>query len=334
MPLETGTTPARPPVPPRRDEPSAAAPTPRPWCPPPLGVEMAAGDMPGDRLVLVPRHLVIAQELYPRLLSMLSTRTGKTGQHRTVIGIAGGSGSGKTGVATMLAHRLRAAGIHTLVVSGDNYPWRIPAHNDAERLGIYRLAGARALAAAGLLSAGRRSVLSDLQAANVDASPSDRHPWLAVYQKTGRAALANYLGSHRELDFLGLSAILTQFAFGAEEVWLRRTGRTLGDIWYEAADVSKTDVLILEWTHALSEHLHGVDIRVFLPSDPAATLQGRLDRGRDEGADSPFVSMVLELEQEKLARQAQCADLVPSLLMTDPDDAAEVTPCCHSTHAR
>ncbi len=294
------------------------------WEPPPTGVELPAGDTPGDLLVLVPGHLAVARDLYPRVAARLHEAARSTRTGRTVVAIAGGSGAGKTGVATVLAHQLGRAGLGTLIVSGDNYALRVPFHNDAERVSVFRLAGARGLADAGLLTPERREVLRELQLAEIDAAPSDEHPWLAVYQEAGREALTRYLGTPREIDFPGLSAQLTRFADGDDELWLRRTGRTMHDLWFERVDVHDVDVLLVEWTHGLSEHLHGADVGVYLPSDPAETLAGRLARGRDTGVDSPFVAMVLEIEQAKLVRQSATADVVATTTMSTPSDDPEV----------
>ena len=80
-----------------------------------------------------------ADILYPLLLQMLPDGRKK------VVAVSGGSGVGKTGMARLLKERLDADGIPALIVSGDNYPHRIPVYNDAERLRIFRMAGLRGL---------------------------------------------------------------------------------------------------------------------------------------------------------------------------------------------
>lgn len=54
----------------------------------------------------------------------------------------------------------------------------------------------------------------------------------------------------------------------------------------------------------------GADVRVLLHAAPEQTEMNRLRRARDPGADSPFVRMVLRIEQEALLRQAARADLI------------------------
>lgn len=283
---------------------------PAPWAPPMIGTLLPAGDVPGDQVLIGAPHLDVAAKLYPVLTARLADeiRASRTG--RVVVAIAGGSGAGKTGVAAVLAHQLGLDGVGSYIVSGDNYVWRIPEHNDAERIGLFRLAGARGLAEAGLLTPEVRDTLRELQLAGTDAVTTKELPWLTTYVTAGSEALDNYLGTPREIDFSGLAASLTQFTDGADELWLRRTGRAPHEVWFEAVDVSGIDVLFVEWTHGLSKHLHGADVGVYLHADPADTLAGRLARGRDANVDSPFVSMVLGIEQDKLYRQARTADIV------------------------
>ena len=55
-------------------------------------------------------------------------------------------------------------------------------------------------------------------------------------------------------------------------------------------------MLVIEWTHGNSDEYKGVDIPVLLNSTPAETLEHRRNRNRDGAVDSPFTTMVLELE--------------------------------------
>ena len=70
------------------------------------------------------------------------------------------------------------------------------------------------------------------------------------------------------------------------------------------------DVLLLEWTHAGSANLKNIDLKVFFNSTPEETRACRVVRNRDAGADSPFVTMVLEIEQALLNSRACNADLI------------------------
>lgn len=55
-----------------------------------------------------------------------------------VITVCGGSGVGKSEIASLLAHYFENMGVGCYTLSGDNYPHRIPVYNDAERLRIFR----------------------------------------------------------------------------------------------------------------------------------------------------------------------------------------------------
>ena len=68
---------------------------------------------------------------------------------KIVISVFGGSGVGKSEIASLLAWYLNCAGIGSYVMSGDNYPRRIPMYNDAERLSTFRASGLKGLLEAG-----------------------------------------------------------------------------------------------------------------------------------------------------------------------------------------
>src|SRR5674476_1402651 len=87
-------------------------------------------------------------------------------------------------------------------------------------------------------------------------------------------------------------------------------GRELGELWYSSVDVSEVSVLVVEWTHGNSDHLVGVDVPILLNSTPEETLTHRRARARDGATDSPFTTMVLALEQAKLASQAHKAKII------------------------
>ena len=87
-------------------------------------------------------------------------------------------------------------------------------------------------------------------------------------------------------------------------------GRKKEELWFENVDFSNCQVLILEWTHGNSDHLTQVDIPILLNSTPQETLEHRRKRNRDKGVDSPFTTMVLELEQQQLVRQAHKAKII------------------------
>ena len=79
----------------------------------------------------------------------LERRLEESAGGRVVIGVCGGSGSGKTVMASVLGYALNRAGIGAYIMSGDNYPRRIPAANDAERLRLFRMGGLRGMLTSG-----------------------------------------------------------------------------------------------------------------------------------------------------------------------------------------
>lgn len=103
---------------------------------------------------------------------------------------------------------------------------------------------------------------------------------------------------------------MRQFKSGEDKIWLKRMGRQDTELWYEKVDFSEVSILVIEWTHANSDNYQGVDIPVLLNSTPQETLAHRKARNRDGATDSPFTTMVLELEQEMLKAQAHKAKII------------------------
>ena len=271
------------------------------------------GDMPGDKVRIGPAHVATARVVFPELMRRLEPLLADP-PHRAVVSVCGGSGVGKSEVGALLAHGLNASGVGAYVLSGDNYPRRVPAANDAERLRVFRTRGMQGLLARHAYTPAVREELADLQSGERDADPGQvaGHPWLAHYQRAGRRALGGYLGTPEEIDFDEVNRILAEFHEGEQELLLKRMGRTPGELWYEAVDVREVRVVVVEWTHGNSEHLRGVDIPVLLTSTPEETLAHRRARSRDGAVDSPFTTMVLELEQARLHRQAPRAAIIVS----------------------
>jgi alpha-galactosidase len=89
-------------------------------------------------------------------------------------------------------------------------------------------------------------------------------------------------------------------------------GREDTELWYSEVDFSDIQVLIIEWTHGNNDSFKGVDIPVLLNSTPEETLAHRKARNRDGATDSPFTTMVLEIEQELLKSQAHKAKIIIS----------------------
>ncbi|MBR1741049.1 MAG: adenylylsulfate kinase [Lachnospiraceae bacterium] len=284
------------------------------WTVPEIPEEISLGDMPGDKVNIVDGHIKKANLIFPELLKLMEANLEGRRNEKTVIAIGGGSGVGKSGIAALLTYYFKQIGIGSYTMSGDNYPHRIPAQNDAERLRIFRIHGIRGLISGHLYSEEIKEKLCRIQKEEKDACPqlAIEEPWLEVYQRAGRNALFSYLGSNQEQNFDEVSDILSQFKNGADQLWLKRMGREETSIWYERMDVSKNGVLLLEWTHALNRCIKGVDIPVFLNSTPEETREYRLRRNRDRNADTPFISMVIEIEQKLLEGQADQAKLIIS----------------------
>lgn len=282
------------------------------WAPPVLGFGLPHGDMPGDKVEIGQGHIDKANTIFPCCSPWLAEAAKQTG--RVVVAVCGGSGVGKLETASLLSHYFRSAEVGAYTLSGDNYPRRIPMYNDAERVRVFRTGGMRGMLEAGVCTETTGAELRGLWAAETDADPREAagRDWLAVYQATGRKALAGYLGTSLEQDYDELNAIIAGFKAGSETLLLKRMGRTEDERWYEAVDLSRTSVLVIEWTHGNSELLHGVDIPVLLNSTPEETRAHRRARARDGKTDSAFTTMVLEIEQEELGRCAHKAKIIIS----------------------
>lgn len=274
--------------------------------------DVPTGDMPGDQVQIAETHVAKARSVFPVLWEKLQAVLAASPNRRAVVSVHGGSGVGKSEIGSLLAYGLNRLGVGAYVLSGDNYPRRVPSANDAERLRVFRSAAVRGLVDAGLYDPAVRESLAELQADGADADPRAvaEHPWLRSYLDAGRRALATYLGSPAEIAFDELDAILSRFHDGAPSLLLKRMGRTEGELWYDEVDVSDVQVIVLEWTHGNSEHLTGVDLPILLNSTPAETLAHRRSRNRDGAVDSPFTTMVLGIEQEKLHARAHLAAII------------------------
>ena len=272
------------------------------------------GDMPGDKVVIGEKHVAKAEVVFRALATIVQPILDGPAPGKAVVSVHGGSGVGKSEVGSLLAHYFNGLGIGAYVLSGDNYPHRIPKDNDHERLLVFREYAVKGLVAAGLFTRERNVVLQQLQATNQDASTSlcAAHQWLAAYQAAGRAGLESYLGTPRETDFGEVSRLLAEFKAGKSPMMLKRMGRDASELWYDAVDMSAIRVLVIEWTHGNNDYLTGVDIPVLLNSTPQETLDHRRSRNRDGAVDAPFTTMVLGIEQSLLASQAHRARIIVS----------------------
>ena len=245
-----------------------------------------------------------AERLFPLILEKTEERKEK----KTIISVSGGSGVGKTGMAFLLQNMFEKQGKKSLIISGDNYPHRIPMYNDAERIARFRMSGLNGLITERLYTDEVKEKLLELQKAGRDAEEREDMQW-----KYGDKALTDYLGTDQELDYEAVSNLLMQFHGGTSQLLLRHMGRTPDDIWYDRRDVSDTDILILEWTHGNSACLQGVDVSVVLISTPEETLENRKKRNRDAAIDSPFVARVLRIEQKKIHDGLDRADIIQDM---------------------
>jgi len=284
------------------------------WDIPVISEDMPHGDMPGDKIQIEQIHIQKANIIFPELIKHMKTLIKETGQKKIVITVCGGSGVGKSEIASLLCYYFQQAGIGSYTLSGDNYPHKIPKYNDAQRLSVFRESGIQGMVKSETLTAERFETIHKLQEMGNDADMENEkvYPWLQNYLQSGKAGLEEYLGSEKEIGFEELSSIIKQFKEGKEEIWLRRMGREDTELWYEKIDFSHTDILIVEWTHGNSDHYTGVDIPVFLNSTPQETLEHRKSRNRDGATDSPFVMLVLGIEQKMLEKQAHKAKIILS----------------------
>ncbi|WP_330369986.1 hypothetical protein [Butyrivibrio sp. NC2002] len=272
------------------------------------------GDMPGDKIEIGESHIAKARTIFPVLLEELAKVTSSNKYGRAVITVCGGSGVGKSEIASLLSYMLEKSGIGSYTMSGDNYPHRIPMYNDAERLHVFRQSAIRGLVDAGNMNSDNFAKIQEWQAAGDDANAehAKENAWFSSYLEAGKKGLNSYLGTPNETDFEEVDSILRAFKDGADKLWLKRMGRDETQLWYDEVDMKDKQVLIIEWTHGNTDYMKEVDIPVLLNSTPQETLEHRRSRNRDGKVDSPFTMMVLELEQNKLMDQAHKAKIIIS----------------------
>ena len=204
------------------------------------------GDMPGDGVTIGQDNIERAKTVLSAIQGTLERRLEESAGGRVVIGVCGGSGSGKTVMAFVLGYALNRAGIGAYIMSGDNYPRRIPAANDAERLRLFRMGGLRGLLASGEYSDEKAVVLRELWQADADAEPETARklPWMQTYQQAGAQALSGYLGTPEEIDFDEVNDIIARFKRGEKHIPLKRMGREETAIWYETVDFTAARTIL------------------------------------------------------------------------------------------
>ena len=277
------------------------------WVAPEVCEDMIHGDMPGDKIVIGDDHVQKAKKIFPLLVEELK----KVNGNKAVVSVFGGSGVGKSEIASLLAYYLQSLGIGTYVMSGDNYPFRIPMYNDAERVAIFRSVGLKGLVNEKEFNDEIKETLFKLWNEENDADEKliNEYPWLETYQKNGRAALKLYLGTTKEQDYTQVNQIISEFKNNSEEIYFKKMGRKEEDRWYDLVDVRNIDVLLLEWTHGNNENINGIDVPILLNSTPEETREHRRLRARDGKTDSAFTTMVLSIEQEELDERGKYAKI-------------------------
>lgn len=268
------------------------------------------GDMPGDKVSIDDTHIAKAKTIFVELLDKVK----QLNKEKIVISVCGGSGVGKSETASLLSYFFKSMGIGSYTLSGDNYPRRIPMYNDGERLHIFRESAIRGMIKDGTYTKERFDIIHKFQEENMDANKAnvENYPWYESYIKNGSEGLAGYLGTDNEIDFKQIESIVKEFKDGKSKIYLKRMGRDAAALWYDEVDFSGINILIIEWTHGNSKNYNGVDIPILLNSTPAETLEHRRLRNRDGGIDSPFTTLVLELEQNLLIRDAHKAKIILS----------------------
>ena len=282
------------------------------WKPPILPKEIEQADVPGSKVVITEYHIDRANKIFPVLLEEIEKVKNENGNGKVVVSVSGCSGVGKSGIAAVLSYYLNDIGIGSYILGGDNYPRRIPEYNDAERLHLFREGGLKELVKSGEYTKDRFDIIHKLQEEGEDADSENikKYSWYKSYIHGGYKALKGYLGTENELAFKEVEDVINRFKAGADKIWLKRMGRSSTQIWYDEVNFKNVGVLLIEWTHGNSDYFKGVDIPILIHSTPKETLKYRLLRNRDCGIDSPFTTMVLDIEQETLINQAHKAKII------------------------
>ena len=126
-----------------------------------------------------------------------------------VISIYGGSGSGKTTLATALQQYFFNDGRGCYLLSGDDYPHRIPKRNDEEQLRVYKEAGEDGLR-------GYLGTKKEIDFARINEV-------LAAFHERKDTITLRYLEredgeiSSEETDFSGISVLLLEWTHGGSD---------------------------------------------------------------------------------------------------------------------
>jgi alpha-galactosidase len=282
------------------------------WEPPNIPGSITFGDMIDDKVYINESHINKANSIFPILLEQIQVLLQQRLEKKVVISVCGGSGVGKSETAAILAYYFNQLGIGSYTLSGDNYPYRVPEFNDAERYQIFYNGAINHLIENKIYEKTRSDCILQINTMtdSVFQENIQRHEWFRQAIDSGKEKLSSYLGTDKEIDFAMLSGIIAAFKRAEPEILLKRMGRKTSQLWFDVVDFSDIQVLIVEWTHGNNDNLIGVDIPILLSSTPRETLAHRIARNRDKGVDSKFTSIVLAIEQEMLIKQAHKAKLI------------------------
>ena len=128
---------------------------------------------------------------------------------RIVISIYGGSGSGKTTIAAALQQYFLKDNTACYVLTGDNYPHRIPMRNDEERLNVYNESG----------EDGLRGYLGTPKEIDFDRINKE----LSEFKKGKNIIEIKHMGrqdgdiSYDETDFTGIKVLILEWTHGGSE---------------------------------------------------------------------------------------------------------------------
>ena len=84
-----------------------------PWVPEAIQdtENIPTGDMPGDKVKIGPQHIQKAQTIFPKLLELLIPTLEENAHQRAVVVVCGGSGVGKSEIASVLSYYLNRLGL-------------------------------------------------------------------------------------------------------------------------------------------------------------------------------------------------------------------------------
>ena len=90
-------------------------------------------------------------------------------------------------------------------------------------------------------------------------------------------------------------------------------GREDTELWYEEVDFSEKDILIIEWTHGNSKNYNRSGYTCIVEQYAERNVSSIEEAETEMGTvDSPFTTLVLELEQKLLRRDAHKAQIILS----------------------